>query len=149
VAIFGSILNGTFVSSVAAPLAAAKPEIAQEIAQAHQLVQAAAAGQLPPGVTQAQVEGAKQLLAMPDITANELQKLLASTDAINSVGQVSPGLKEGILDSFVDAMQAVYHYAIPVMIVGFLFALLIKQLPMRNSSAMAERMKEARAEGLA
>ncbi|PRZ36614.1 EmrB/QacA subfamily drug resistance transporter [Antricoccus suffuscus] len=149
VAIFGSILNGTFVTSVAAPLAAAKPGIEQKIAQAHQLVQAAASGQLPPGVSQAQVEGAKQLLAMPDVTANELQKLLASTDAINSVGHLSPGLKDGILDAFVEAMQAVYHFAIPVMIVGFLFALLVKQLPMRNSSAMADRMKEARAEGLA
>lgn len=145
IAIFGTILNGRFISSVKEPLAAAKPDIDQVWAQAQQLVDAAAAGQLPPGVSTEQVEAAKQLLAMPDLTPELLQKLLADSDAVHQIGKVSEPLQNGIYDAFVDAMQTVYHWALPIMAVGFLLALTIKQLPMRSASAHAERAKAAEA----
>ncbi|MEO6955851.1 MAG: MDR family MFS transporter [Antricoccus sp.] len=148
VAIFGSILNGTFVAKVAAPLAAAKPDIAAKMAQATQLVQAAASGQLPPGISQAQVDAAQQLLAVGNLTPEKLQALLADTSALNGIGRLSAELKTGVLDAFISDMQMVYHYALPVMANGFIIALFIKQLPMRDSSALADRMKEARAEAM-
>ncbi|GAB3294005.1 DHA2 family efflux MFS transporter permease subunit [Epidermidibacterium keratini] len=149
IAIFGTILNGTFIRQVKAPLAAAKPEIDQKVAAAQQLVDAAAAGQVPPGITPDQLEGAKALLAMPDLTAEQLQRLLADSEAIRSIGQVSGTLETGIFQSFVEAMQTVYHWALPIMAAGFLLALFIKQLPMRTGSAHAERMKELAAESAA
>ncbi|WP_153505214.1 DHA2 family efflux MFS transporter permease subunit [Cumulibacter manganitolerans] len=149
IAIFGSILNGQFIKSIKEPLASAKPDIEALRAQAQQLVDAASSGQLPPGVTEAQVGAAKQLLAMPDLTPQLLQKMLADSAAVKQIGQLSKPLQNGIYDSFVDAMQMVYHFALPIMVVGFLIALLIKQLPMRSGSAHAERMKAAQAESMA
>lgn len=149
IAIFGSILNGRFINSIKEPLAAAKPSVEQARAQAQQLVDAAAAGQLPAGVTPEQVAGAKQLLAMPELTPELLQKMLADSSTVQAIGKVSKPLENGIYDSFVDAMQMVYHWALPIMVVGVLLALLIKQLPMRTGSAHAERMKAAQAEAMA
>lgn len=150
VAIFGVILNGSFVNAVKKPLAAAQPSIEQKMTAAQKLVDAvqASGGKLPAGVTQQTYEGAQQLLQFGTITPDVLQKLLADSDAISGIGQLSPGLKTGVLDSFVEAMQTVYHYAIPLAVVGLLFALLIKQMPMRDSSAMAERMKASQAEAM-
>lgn len=148
IAIFGSILNGKFISSVREPLAAAQPDLDKFTAAAKGLVQAGANGQLPPGVTTDQVEAAKQFLALGPITPEKLQQLVASSDAIKGIGKVSQPLGTGIIDSFIDAMQAVYHWAIPVMVVGFIVSLFIKQLVMRNTSAMAERMKKAAAESM-
>lgn len=124
VAVFGVLLNGRFVESVTPAYDAAKPTI-----------DAAAAA---PGVP----EQAKEFLGA--LNPDTLQQSLADSTVIDRLGQLSPPLQQGTLDAFINSLQYVYAWAIPLMGLAFLLSLLLKEIPLRQESGLDSMRAEAK-----
>jgi hypothetical protein len=56
-----------------------------------------------------------------------------------TIGQLPQAQRAQMAGAFADSITMVFRYAVPLLVVGFLLSLLLKNVPLRATSASAER----------
>ncbi|CAN5174883.1 N/A [soil metagenome] len=120
---FGVILNSQFLSSVGPAYDAARPEVDAALAS--------------PGLA------ADERGLLEALSPRTLQEVLADTSTLDFLATVSPVLQREVLVSFVEALQTVYLWAVPLMLVGFVLAVVHKEVPLRDESGLSEQARVA------
>ena len=64
-------------------------------------------------------------------------------------GQVPPVVQHAVLNSYTHAFHVVFLTAVPLVLLGFLFALALRETPLRSGAAMETAREEAAGEAFA
>ncbi|MGC0366916.1 EmrB/QacA subfamily drug resistance transporter [Rhodococcus sp. 27YEA15] len=71
----------------------------------------------------------------------------SATDAAHATATISPGvlnnlpdqLRDGVVNAYADALAPVFWYLIPFMVIAFLLALFLKQIPLSDQAGLVAR----------
>lgn len=118
---FGVILNSQFLSSVTPAYDATRPDVEAALDSPG----------LPPDAR----------TFLETLSPRTLQEALADTATLDGLGVISPMLQRDVLASFVDALQTVYLWTIPLMLLAFVLAVVHKEVPLRDESGTSEQAR--------
>ena len=85
----------------------------------------------------------------PDLLSKVDPSALAGlTDNTAAIANLPPQLQSSILDAFMSAFQVVFWAALPVVAIGFVFSLFLKEKPLKDSAAHASARQDSAGEAL-